>query len=207
MIAWTIEAAISSNVFDCVVVSTDAPEIAEVARSYGASVPFLRDNAYDDMCPVSDATIHTLKQLEQDDGRSFKVVTQLMATCPLRTANDIQDAAETFQNSNANFLISYFQPPFTNPWWATSIDSDWHPTPRYPNEMKKRSQDLPQVYFPTGAIWMAKTSCLLDAGTFYGQGLRATLLHSTSGIDIDTPEDLALAEKMLSTLPSQKNEE
>ena len=65
LLAWSVEAALQSGQFDRVLVSTDDPEIADIARSFGAAVPFLRDSAADDMTPSSEATLAALGQAEQ----------------------------------------------------------------------------------------------------------------------------------------------
>ena len=102
MIAWSIEAAQKSKLFDAIVVSTDNEEIAKVAIKYGALVPSLRKIAADDLSPVSEATIHTIEQLESQ-GLYFDVVVQLFAVCPLRNAEDIKKAYSFFLNQKIVF--------------------------------------------------------------------------------------------------------
>ena len=95
LIAWTIEAAQKTGVFDAIVVSTDDEEIAKVSVEYGAEVPFLRDKKADDFSPVSEAIIRTIEQLEEA-GQTYDLVVQLFAVCPLRTSDEIIDALQFF---------------------------------------------------------------------------------------------------------------
>jgi len=123
MLAWTIEAALQSAQYKQVLVSTDDPEIAEIARSFGAQVPFLRNSGADDNTPSSEATLAALRQAEQHWGEQFDVVSQLMANCPLRDANDITAAIQNFINQGAESQICSFRFGWMNPWWAAKLES------------------------------------------------------------------------------------
>jgi len=199
MIAWTIEAAIQSGLFHQVIVSTDDVEIAEVSRSYGAAVPFLRQAAADDESPVSKATIAALDQLAEVTGLRPDHVAQLMPNCPLRDATDIQEAWVHFQAGAALFQLSCFQYAMANPYWAMTLDAAGHPTALFPDALKQRSQDLPAIYCPTGAIWIAEVAALRMAGTFYGPGHVLSELSWRAALDIDTPEDLAIVRSVAAT--------
>ena len=108
MIAHTIEAALKSGLFAHVLVSTDSPEIADIAKNAGAEVPFLRTRCADDMTPVSEATLAALLQAESFYNETYQHVCQLMANCPLRTPRNILDIWE-FHIRNANeFSLSCF---------------------------------------------------------------------------------------------------
>ena len=192
LIAWTIEAAIESKAFSKVVVSTDDEEIAKVSRKYGAEVPFLRDAFADDHSPVSQGTIHTLAQLESS-GEFFREVVQLFAVCPLRTSSDILEAINFFEERKLNFLISSYKYTWMNPWWATTIDVSGKPNWIFKDSLK-RSQDLPELYSPTGAIWIANVNQLKEAQSFYGPGHVFWKMNWKRAIDIDTYEDVELAE-------------
>lgn len=193
MIAWTIDAARESQLFDRIVVSTDDDRIASVARDCGVEVPFLRDDFADDHTPVSDATLHALEQSERHFGESYQSVCQLMANCPIRAADDIVDAYRAFDESDADFQISCFRFGWMNPWWAVRLDDVSRPTWLFPEIIGKRSQDLDELYCPTGAIWLAATQPLKQAGTFYGPDFRFHPLNWQSALDIDDKNDLEMA--------------
>ena len=194
MLAWTVEAALRSDCFETVLVSTDSEEIAEIGRSAGAAVPFLRQERNDDYSPVSEATVSALRQAEDHWGNSYDVVTQLMANCPLRDEIDIKNAMTTFLEDGREFQISCFRSGWVNPWWAMTLDEDGMPTPLFADALTQRSQDMPELFCPTGAIWMARRTPLLEANTFYGDGYRLFPISWNSAVDIDDADDLAFAE-------------
>lgn len=192
MIAWTIEAAIESKLFDKVIVSTDCEKIAAIAVQYGAEVPFLRVDKSDDISPVSEATISTLNQIEKELGLKYDNVVQLMANCPLRNSEDITKSFNNFINNCLNFQISSFKYGWMNPWWAFKIE-DKKAVAMFPEALKTRSQDLPQLFCPTGAIWMAKADELKKSNTFYGANYELCEIDWISAVDIDDESDLQMA--------------
>lgn len=192
LVAWSIRAALESNFFARVVVSTDDPEIADVARTHGAAVPFLRQAHADDIAPVSLATAEMVDRLA-DDGETYDIVVQLLPTCPLRTGSDILSAVDAFLRNERTFQISVFDMAWARGWWAATIDSAGRPQPLFPKEAKMRSQDLPDLYCPTGATWVAKAAALRAEKTFYGTDHRYEPMSWLRALDIDSPEDLAMA--------------
>lgn len=193
MLAWSIEAALQSRMFEEVLVSTDEPEIADLATNYGASVPFLRDKAADDHATSSEATIYALTQAEQHWGKQYHTVAQLMANCPMRTAGDIKDAIHAFERAAAPALISCFRFGWMNPWWAAKLGPDGHPDALFPEIRNARSQDLPSLFCPSGALWVAQRRALVDSGSFYASGHVFHELPQISAMDIDDRDDLMMA--------------
>jgi pseudaminic acid cytidylyltransferase len=201
MIAYTIAAARESGVFERVVVSTDSPKIAEVARHYGAEVPFLRnENLADDFTPVSSVTVDVLLQLDPA-GDKFASVAQLMPNCPLRTAADVTDSHKQFEKTGAESQISVVRYGWQNPWWAMHLNERHELEPVFKEQMAARSQDLPELYCPTGAIWWARTRVLRQTKTFHLESRTGWEIPSQRGIDIDTVEDWAMAELLFGVLP------
>jgi CMP-N-acetylneuraminic acid synthetase len=197
MIAWTIEAAQKSGLFAKIVVSTDDEAIAKVSRECGAEVPFLRNSKADDISPVSEATITTLKQLEEA-GEVFDDVVQLFAVCPLRHTQDILDAYSFYIKSGRPFALSCFKYAWMNPWWMISLNEEKEGT-WINKDALKRSQDLPEVVCPTGAVWIANIKELYKENTFYGTGHVFWEMEWKRAVDIDNYEDIELA-KALATL-------
>lgn len=201
ILAYTIDAALESAVFDQVVVSTDDPDIAAIASELGASVPFVRGAALaDDHTPVSKVTLDVLDRLDADGGR-YPIVCQLMANCPLRDASDIKASCERFLASGAAAQISTSAYGLFTPWWAMRVDDTGVLTPLFSEVGDTRSQDLPRLVCPNGAIWWAKSEALRASGTFHipsRTGFEMPWLHA---LDIDTPDDWALAETLLSASP------
>ncbi len=193
MLAWTIEAALQSAQYSHVLVSTDDAETADIARSFGAEVPFLRDTGADDITPSSEATLNALRQAEQYWGEQFDVVSQLMANCPLRNADDIKAAVHNFINEDAESQICSFRFGWMNPWWAVKLDAQGMPEYLFPEARVSRSQDLPPLYCPSGAIWIARGPVLKSAKTFYAPNHIFHSISWISAMDIDDAEDLEMA--------------
>lgn len=198
MIAWTIEAAIASRLFDKIVVSTDDKDIARISEEFGAEVPFLRLSKADDLSPVSEATVETLAQLERS-GYVFENVVQLFAVCPLRTAEDITQSYQFFKEQDRPFVLSCFKYIWMNPWWAMTINKQHEATWIF-EDAKKRSQDLPELFCPTGAIWIANIEALMREKTFYGKGHIFWEMDWQRAVDIDNYEDVALARALKATM-------
>jgi CMP-N-acetylneuraminic acid synthetase len=196
MITWTIEAALKSEMFSKVLVSTDDDEIRQVSIEAGAEVPFLRQVAFDDHATSSEATLAALNQAEQHWGDTYTSVTQLMANCPLRHSADIQDAVFHFEQAAAPAQISCFKFGWMNPWWAVQLSPEGKPTYAFPEIRQSRSQDLPSLYCPTGAIWIASTYALKQHRTFYAPEHIFYAMHYVSAVDIDDQDDLLMAQAL-----------
>ena len=195
MIAWTIEAAKSTNLFDKIIVSTDSDEIREIAMKYGAEAPFLREKNADDHSPVSLATLEALKQAEDYYGEEYDHVIQLMANCPIRSSNSILKQYTYFLNLGGdNSLLSAFTYGMYNPFWAHIVKQDGSCSRLFDNiDNNIRSQDLPRLLCPTGATWISSRDKLLKYNTFYSNQYKMFEISWTQGIDIDDFEDLKLA--------------
>ncbi len=197
MIAYTIQAAQMARIFDRIIVSTDDPEISEVAEKYGAEVPFLRDTALaDDYTPISLATLNTLERLEEG-GEYYDHVAQLMGNCPLVSEEDIKSSYAQFINSNSPSQISVTRFGWFNPWWAVKLNNDDSIEELFKDNVTKRSQDLPPLFCPTGAIWWAKVTNLHQFQTFHCQGKTGWEIPWWRSLDIDTEEDFRFAKHLL----------
>lgn len=194
MIGWTIRAAIDSKLFEQIVVSTDDEEIAEISRVFGAEVPFKRKDKVDDYSSVSEAVITTVNQATEFYEKSFDNVVMLMPNCPLRDANDITLAWDYFLSNKHSFQISAFEFGWQNPWWAATLFDDGQPKPLFPDAVGKRSQDLEQLYCPTGAVWIAAVDKLLECNSFYGPGHVFFPMKWQSSLDIDEWPDFEFAQ-------------
>tara|TARA_Y100001935_G_scaffold254159_1_gene262306 strand:+ start:832 stop:1542 length:711 start_codon:yes stop_codon:yes gene_type:complete len=193
LVAWSIEAAINSGIFHRVLVSTDNKEIQNISKKYNADVPFLRKKAADDFSSSSIATFHALRQAEDYWGEKYNVVAQLMANCPLRTAEDIKKLYSYFKKNKSPSQISCFRFGWMNPWWASTINDKGKPTRIFSRFKKKRSQDLPTLYCPSGALWLAKRNNFLRYKNFYMPGYRLKEINWISALDIDDKDDFLMA--------------
>lgn len=196
MIAWTIEAALETNLFDEVLVSTDDEEIAAISKKYGATVPFLREEHADDYSTVSQATSAALYQMEKYSDREYNTVVQLMANCPLRSSESISEQVHIFEtNKIRNSLLTGFKYGMFNPWWAYKKGDSGRYERIFKNlEVNIRSQDLPDLICPSGATWISSKTKLITSNTFYSDGYEFFELDWKEGVDIDEQGDLELAQ-------------
>ncbi len=198
MIAYTIESARASKLFDDILVSTDSEQIAKVARQCKADVPFLRDERLaDDHTPVSLATVRAVQQMEEHTGHRYDTVIQLMPNCPCRSGGDISDAYKQFLKAGAKFQISVFPFGWMNPWWAMRVAKDGKPVRLFPQAYQKRSQDLEKLFCPTGAIWIADVAALKKEQTFYGKNYSVFIMDWRHAVDIDDEDDFEMAKVVL----------
>jgi N-acylneuraminate cytidylyltransferase len=205
ILAYTIAAALESGLFERVVVSTDSEEIADMAVKHHAEVPFLREGLLaDDFTPVSAVTVDMLMRLDPA-GDKFASVAQLMPNCPLRMASDVEDSHNQFVHTNAESQISVVRYGWQNPWWAMRRDEGFELTPLFKDQMGARSQELPELFCPTGAIWWARAEILRQTKTFHCENRKGWEIPWQRGIDIDTLEDWAMAETLLTLRASQDN--
>ena len=117
LLAWTVEAALRALRLDRVIVSTDSPEIAEIARSYGADVPFMRPASLaQDDTPAMEPILHALRWLEANEDYRPDYAAMLQAISPLRTTRNIDEAFELAEEADALSVVSVC-PVVEHPFW------------------------------------------------------------------------------------------
>lgn len=197
LLRYTVQAAIDSGIFQNVVVSTDCEETAKVARECGAEVPFIRSaDLADDHTPVSLVTLDVLEKLDPD-GTRYGAVAQLMPNCPLRDAEDIRSSCRQFRETGADAQISVTRYGWLEPWWAMTRDGQYALSHLFEEQLKKRSQDLPELFCPTGAVWWAKAHALKREKTFHLEGKTGWEMPWQHAVDVDTESDWAMAELLM----------
>jgi N-acylneuraminate cytidylyltransferase len=197
LISYTITAALQSSLFTSVVVSTDSPEIADIAEHYGAEVLY-RDSETlsDDYTPVSLVTLDVVKKLN-DRGVLVRDVAQLLPNCPLRDSTDILNSYKHFLESGTDCQISISRYGWFNPWWAMTRNEKEILAPIFSNQLLKRSQDLPELYCPTGAIWWAHAVTLQQEKTYHCHNRTGWEIPWDHAVDIDTDDDWRMAEILM----------
>lgn len=192
LIAWTIEAARAARDIDAVVVSTEDAEIADVARAWGAEVPFLRPvELAADETPGVDPVLHAIEMLPEHDA-----VILLQPTSPLRTAADIDGLLALVAQAGAPSAVSVCEPD-SHPSWMYRLDGDGRLAPLLPVPAAVRRQDLPPVYSLNGAIYYARTAWLRERRGFVGPETIGYCMPADRSVDIDGPLDWRLAELLL----------
>ena len=116
-----------------------------------------------------------------------------MPNCPFRNSEDIEKALAAFAKANEVSQISCCDFGWGNPQWAFSMAANNRPEFVQPHNLKKRSQDLPEYFQPSGAIWITKVKTLLEKKTFWHEETAVFKLPWLNAFDIDTPEDLKIA--------------
>jgi len=192
LIAWTIEQALASGSLDSVVVTTDDEEIAEVARRYGAAVPFLRppELARDDT-PSLDPVLHAMDRLTDHDA-----LVLLQPTSPLRTAGDIDGCVELALSRELDSVVSVCEPG-KHPMWMYRMDKEQHLSRLIEGPEYTRRQDLPLVYAVNGALYFSDFAWLRRTRKFVTADSVGYVMPAERSIDLDTPLDWRLAEAIL----------
>lgn len=198
LIAWTIEAARESGIFDRVVVSTDSDDIATVAAAYGAEIPCRRPaDLSGDEASVTSAALHMLAVLRQQDGYQPDYVVLLQPTSPLRTPEDIREAWKIAEAQDAEGIVSV-TPAEGHPLWLMTMDERDRLQLFFSDTGKSsRRQDQPELYAPNGAVFLVKTSVLLSGGDWYRCDKRAYVMPAERSLDVDSPWDLHLVRLVL----------
>lgn len=197
MIYWTIIAAKKSKIFKKIYVDTDCKKIKKISVKFGAEVPFLRNKQYaKDNISVNASTFKFLQSLKKNKS-NLKIdnIFQLMPNCPFRDEKDIKKMFNNFKKLKCKFMISHVKFYFANPWWAI-IKKKNKVSRIFKDSYKKRSQDLPEMLSPSGAIWIANYNSFVKSRTFYGKNYQQNLLEWKKGIDIDTKQELRICKTL-----------
>ena len=134
-----------------------------------------------------------LSQAENFWQEKYDVVSQLMANCPLRTNIDISNSVANFNLNKYISQVSCFRFGWMNPWWSAKLGGNCEPEYLFPEARVARSQDLPPLYCPTGAIWIAETEALKKYKSFYTPHHAFFPIPWISAMDIDDQEDMNMA--------------
>lgn len=190
LMAYTIEQAFESDLFEHVVISTDSDEIAEMAKKYGADAWFLRPT---EMATDSAAKLpvirHALVEAEKHYGKKFDVQVDLDATSPLRKVEDICGAYKQFENENADILITA-TPSRKNPYFnmIEKVNGRVLKVKNLDVPLVCR-QDAPPVYDMNASIYIWKRDIILTSDTLFTGGTSLYVMPEERSVDIDTELD------------------
>lgn len=193
IIAYSIEVALKSGLFDEVMVSTDDEEIATIAKHYGAKVPFMRssENA-NDFATLADVLIEVVNQYK-NIGKTFKNICCILPTAPLTAHSRIKEAFTKLIDENLESIlpVAEFSYPILR---ALEFDANNKLKMIWPEHLKTRSQDLKPAYHDSGSFGWVKTSALLTQKTLFCKNTGAIVLPEIETQDIDNINDWQLAE-------------
>lgn len=192
ILAYSIEAAESAGIFDEIMVSTDDEEIAETAKRYGASVPFLRseENA-GDYAVTADVVKEVLMEYKKR-GREFQFACCIYPTAPFITGEKLRRGMEELTGSDLDSVMPVTA--FSFPPQRGMYIRNGRLAFCYPENALKRSQDLETMYHDCGQFYCIRTEAFLQTGKLIMEKAGAVILPESEVQDIDTPEDWKMAE-------------
>lgn len=199
MIAYSIEAAQKSGCFDKIIVSTDDQEIADVAKQYGAEVPFIRPaDISDDFATTLDVMQHAINWCKQQLW-NVELVCCIYATAPFILPEYIQHGLKVVSAEHVEYAFSATNFPFPIQR-AISLGEDTSVSMFSPEYATTRSQDLEEAYHDAGQFYWGKASAFLMGKAIFAEHSKAIVLPRKRVQDIDTFEDWELAESLYSIL-------
>jgi N-acylneuraminate cytidylyltransferase len=192
IMAYSIEAALKSGIFDEVMVSTDDDEFAEVARQYGAKVPFMRSAATaNDYATTEDVLIEVLDEYKKQ-GREFDNICCLYSTAPFVTSERLCEAFSNMQQENADAIFTVVA--YSYPIQRCLHIVDGKIGMKWPEYQTARSQDLETVYHDAGQFYFARVPQLRIEKDLWMKNCIPLILPETEVQDLDTLTDWQMAE-------------
>lgn len=201
LIAHSIESALESSLFDSVICATDSQEYADIAISYGANVPFLRNNdSSDDNSPDISWVKYMLEKLKEERGEQYDIFSILRPTSPFRTASTIRRAWSTFKENEQKFdSLRAVEKTSQHPGKMWTIDN-MHLNPLLPfyrNNVpwhSSQSCSLPEVYVQNASLEISHVKNVFEKNSITGNTIMAFLTIDFEGFDINTELDFSFGE-------------
>lgn len=194
LMVYTIEAALKANVFDEVVVSTDSKKYAEIAIKWGASVPFLRSEELSSDNASSWDVVRDVLEKYKEQGQNFNSFALLQPTSPLRKAEDIVKAYNTFYEKQANAIVGVTEVEHS-PLWCGTLPEDHSLVGFFKSSVFNQPRQKLTPYFRiNGAIYIVKTDYFQTTNDIYKNKCYAYVMKRENSIDIDTALDFTIAE-------------
>jgi N-acylneuraminate cytidylyltransferase len=194
IIHYSIEAALQSDLFDEVMVSTEDEEIAEVSRQAGASLPFFRSTEKaDDYSPTGKVIEEVLSTYRQKFNKVFSTACCIYPTAPFVTAEKLQRGYKLLQESDFEAVLTIvpFQYPVQR---GVTVDNNGKVQLVWPENIEKRSQELETIYHDAGQFYWFKTNAFLETKRFLKMNAGSIILTPMEVQDIDEESDWQLAE-------------
>ena len=192
ILEYSIEAALQAELFDEVMVSTDDAEIAQAAQKAGAKVPFFRSGrTSDDFATTADVIAEVIEAYERN-GKNFHTVCCIYPTAPFVTADAIRTAMTLLEQKRADCVIPVVK--FSFPPQRGVVVQDGRLSPKWPENMAKRSQDLEPLYHDCGQFYCLDVERFKQQKTIWMENAVPFIQDEKYVQDIDTPEDWEIAE-------------
>lgn len=192
ILAYSIEAAVNAGIFDTVMVSTDDEEIAQVAREFGAEVPFFRSGETSgDFATTNDVLLEVLSEYEER-GEHFDMGCCIYPTAPFVTAEKLTDAVKQLSESDADTLIPVVS--FSYPPQRALIVKEGRLVFEYPRYLDSRSQDLEPHYHDVGQFYVFRTEAFRKNRKLMVGNILPLVISEMEVQDIDNETDWEIAE-------------
>lgn len=198
LIGWAIEQALAVPQIGRVIVSTDDPVVADVAKAFGAQVPFMRpESLAGDASSEWDAWRHALSFLQDQEGKVPDPFVSVPATSPLRLPEDIESCLRIYAEGNSDMVIAVTE-AYRNPWFnMVRTREDGTVVPVNAHEGITRRQDAPEVHDITTLAYVGNPYYVLkERGLFTGR-VRAAVVPVERSVDIDTQYDFDIANYLM----------
>lgn len=197
LIYYTIKAALGAKFVDRVVVSTESPEIARIARDCGADVPFLRPAhlAQDNVTTVG-AILHTLRWLDEQEGYRPEFFVLLLPTSPLRISADIDGVIQMAREKDADAVTSVCASEHQTVGMECLLDVNGRITQKTRRRLLYQAT-CPITYGPGGGTYYLRTATFKEARSVYPPGVFGYIMPTERSLDIDLPWHIYLADLVL----------
>lgn len=193
IIAYSIEVALKSGLFDEVMVSTDDQEIADIAIKYGAKVPFFRSEKNSDNHSTTVDVIEEVLLEYKKNGKEYDYSCCLYPTAPFITPERLKEAVQLLEKSSADSVVSVTS--FSFPIWRSfKIDNGGLVKMNWPENMHVRSQDLPPAYHDCGQFYCLDVKRFLVQKKLFTENTLPVIISEIEVQDIDNEEDWQMAE-------------
>ncbi len=201
IIAYGVEAAKKSGLFERIIVSTDDKEIAEVAASYGAEVPFVRPKELsDDFTGTTPVVAHAIRELEKN-GACIDVACCVYATSAFLTPELLREGFTALGEKEYSFSVCDFAAPIFR---SFKVLDGGGVKMFFPEHFSTRSQDLPVAYHDAAQFYFGRKSAFLDGLPIFATHSAAVKIDRRMVQDIDTPEDWEIAEDIFRAISSSR---
>lgn len=193
IISYSIKAALDSGIFDVVMVSTDSEEIAEIAKKYGAEVPFLRsEKTSSDFATTDDVLLEVLEEYRKR-GQEFEYMACIYATAPFVTSESLKKAESILRKEKTTMVMPLTAFPYP-PQRSYVLDEKGLAVFREPKYLNSRSQDLEKWYHEVGQYYLFDVEKYVALKGQIESDISALIVDDIEAQDIDTEDDWKIAE-------------
>ncbi len=203
LISYLVEAAMESRLLDRLIVSTDHPEIARIAREYGAEVPFVRPAELAEDVASELVTQHAVRFVEAE-GYAVQIALTMQPTTPFCSAEDIDACIQKMLETDLDTVFTGCEVHERPEWMYRRDESSEGRVVPFTGRLVRGdagiSQKLPKLYIPNGAVWATRRAVLMEQGLITGPKAGIVVMSRERSVDIDEPIDFIVAEAIAAEL-------